>query len=709
MNTLLILCLLQTASPADQGGSGTIFGQVTDATTDAPLLMANIMVTGTLIGTATDREGEYRLLNVPEGVQQITFSVMGYQVEVREVTVTAGGSQQIDVALDPTVLRLQDVVVTAARSQQRVEEAASAVAFLDSRDLRARAAPRLDSVLPLVPGVTMMDDQLGIRGSTGYNRGAGGRVLVLLDGVPALGGDTGNVRWDTLPAEAVRQVEVVKGAASALYGSAAMGGVVNVLTRSAHDGPSTYARLRLGTWDQPWFDEYRYQEERSWTRGAEGTLIRPIGSLGLLLSGGYETSDGYRQNGWADNTHLMMKVEGPQGGRDVWSTTGILAHQERGHFIEWKGVNEPYEVDAIVRGDWIRSTKLMLMSSWRRLLSKGAYLQVQPHIFGQQWRNHFRDNDDDARILKTAVDVQAVMSLGTGTVTIGGMVGTTGIESPMYGKPRVWEGAGYLQHEVELSRSWRFSAGSRLDLHDTEATPTRAVVSPKAALVCTPTPEVTLRMTAGKGFRAPSVAEMFAALVTSGYTVIPNLELVPETVWGGEIGGSWRPLPVVRIEASIFHNRYSSMIEGVARQDGNLQFQNVNSAVLRGVELGILASIPAGWLRGGFSYLWLLAEDDAGVPLAYRRPRSGNVTMEVVGSWWSLAADCLYGAAVTRTAIYQYERRIPMYRLDGRLTIEFLGQRLIVQGRNLTEYSWTDIERNLTPPREWVISLERSW
>jgi len=202
---------------------------------------------------------------------------------------------------------------------------------------------------------------------------------------------------------------------------------------------------------------------------------------------------------------------------------------------------------------------------------------------------------------------------------------------------------------------------------------------------------------------------MYSALATSGYRVVPNLELEPETVWGGEIGGSWTPLPVLRIEASIFHNRYSSMIEGVARQDGNLQFQNVNSAILRGVELGVLASIPAGWLRGGFSYLWLSAEDDAGVPLAYRRPRSGSLTVEVVGGWWSLAADCLYGAAVMRTAIYQYERRIPMYRLDGRLTIEFLGQRLIVQGRNLTEYSWTDIERNLTPPREWVISLERSW
>jgi len=709
VKTIILLSLLQAGVPSGQSGTGTITGQVSDASTSAPLPMANIMVAGTLIGTTTDRDGGYRLLNVPEGDQEITFSVMGYRLETREVTVVADGTQRIDVELTPMVLRLQDVVVTAARSRQRIEEAASAVAFLDARELRARAAPRLDAVLPLVPGVTMMDEQLGIRGSTGYNRGAGGRVLVLLDGVPALGGDTGNVRWDAIPAEAVRQVEVVKGAASALYGSSAMGGVVNVLTRSAHEGPSSYARVRLGTWDEPWFEEYHFRDARAWTRGFETTLIRPVGSLGLLLSAGYETSDGYRENGWWDNSHLMMKVEGPQGGRDIWSTTAVVAHQDRGHFVQWASVNDPYEVGPLVRGDWIRSTKIMVMSTWRRLLSKGAYLQVQPHFFGQVWRNHFRDNDDDAGILKAAIDAQAVTLLGGGTVTVGGMVGTTGVRSAMYGNPRVWEGAGYLQHELELALKWRFSAGGRLDLHDTDQTPGRVVFSPKAALIFTPSRAVSLRMTAGKGFRAPSVAEMFSSVATSGYTVIPNPDLVPETVWGGEIGGSWTPLPILRLEGSLFSNRYTAMIEGVARGDGNIQFQNVSSAVLEGVELGMLASIPAGWLRGGFSYMWLSARDDAGVPLAYRRPKRGTVTAELVGGWWSLAADLLYGAAISRTALYRYERRIPMYRLDGRLTLEVLGQRVIVHGRNLTDYVWTDIERNLTPPREWGISIERSW
>ena len=258
MRILLLLILLPAGPVEGQTGTGIIAGTVLDSGSHLPLPAANIIVEGTMLGAMSGREGQYRIPEVPEGLHRIRFSVMGYRTEVRQVSVRSGVTNTIDVELQQIPLALPDVVVTAARKEQRIDEAASSVAVVTSRELEARSAPRLDTVLPLVPGVTMIDDQLGIRGSTGYNRGAGGRVLVLLDGVPALGGDTGNVRWDTLPAEVVERVEIVKGAASSLYGSSAMGGVVNVLTRSAHRGPSTYARLRIGSWDQPYFQEYHF-------------------------------------------------------------------------------------------------------------------------------------------------------------------------------------------------------------------------------------------------------------------------------------------------------------------------------------------------------------------------------------------------------------------------------------------------------------------
>jgi len=709
VKSLLVVLLLSMPPATEQEVTGTVLGTVTEAGTGAPLAAANIGVVGTVIGTMSDARGEYRLLNVPAGRREVSFSVVGYAVEIREVDVPEGGMVRLDIELEPTPLPLPDVVITAARSQQRVEEAASSVAVLDAATLRTRAAPRLDAVLSLVPGVTMIDDQLGIRGSTGYNRGAGGRVLVLLDGVPALGGDTGNVRWDTLPAETIQRVEVVKGAASALYGSSAMGGVVNVITRSAHAGPAAYARFRLGTWDEPHYDEYRWRSGGGLTRALEGTLIRALGDLGMMVSGGYEYTDGFRENGWSRYLHGLVKLEGPQGGRDRWNLTATLARQDRGHFIEWRDYNDPYQVSALQRGDWIRSDKIMVTSSWRRLLGRGAYLQLQPHLFTVRWRQYFRDNDDSAVITRAALDAHAVAASSLGTLTLGGMGGTVGVDGSPYGTPTVTEAALYLQDEIEVGPRIRFSAGGRLDLHTTSATATRSVFSPKVALVVTPSPAGTLRLTAGRGFRAPSVAEMFISMATGGFTVIPNPALEPESVWGAEIGGSWSPLPLIRLEASLFRNRYTSMIEGVATGTGEIQFRNVRAARLQGAELSLMAAVPQGWLQGRFTYLWLSARDIGNSePLAYRRPRRGSGTIEVRGGAWRLATDLIYGAPVSRLGVYPFDRRLPRYRLDARVSRAVGSLRLTLHGHNLTNYAVTEIERNLTAPREWLLSIEWS-
>jgi outer membrane receptor protein involved in Fe transport len=289
------------------------------------------------------------------------------------------------------------------------------------------------------------------------------------------------------------------------------------------------------------------------------------------------------------------------------------------------------------------------------------------------------------------------------------MGGTTGVEGSPYGTPTVTEAALYLQDEIDLGPQLSVSAGGRLDLHATSDTDLQAVVSPKAALVVRPSELSTLRLTVGRGFRAPSVAETFISMSTGGFTVVPNPDLEPESVWGGEIGGSYSPLPLLRIEGSIFRNRYSSMIEGVTTAQGEIQFRNVRSARLQGCELTVQAAEPGGRLRGQFTYLWLSARDlDSGRPLAYRRPRRGSGTVEMRAGEWRLAADLLYGAPVSRYAVYAFDRRISSWRLDARVSRTLLGLRVTLHGRNLTNYAATDIERNLTAPREFLLSIEWS-
>jgi len=706
---LLLSHSISTGAVAQPEGA-TLQGRITDAVTGVPLPAANILVVGTILGTMSGSDGSYRLLQVPPGEQVVAFSVVGYATVERTLTFPEGGRLTLDVALQPIPLALPDVVVTAGRQAQRAERAAAATGLLTGSDLDLRAALRIDQVLALVPGVTMVTDQVGIRGSTGYTKGAGGRVLVLLDGVPAIGGDTGNVRWDTLPAEVVERVEVVKGPVSSLYGSSAMGGVVNVLTRSAHTGPAVSVRLRAGRWDTPYHEEYGFAGEGGITTGADVTMALPVGPLGLLASGGYQTTDGYRQNGWSNAAHLLLKLEGAQGLPARWSLIADGAREEYGSFIEWKGPNDPYEVSALAAGDRVISDKLIVAGNWRRLSRNSSYLQVQPHLYAVRWRNDFRDNQDRATAVRAALDLQSVRATAWGTLTMGVMGAITGIDATTYGERTVWEGGLFAQNEAEIGPRTTLSAGVRIDRNDTDLTVAHSVLSPRAALIHEVTEELTLRLMVGRGFRAPSVAERFIATTTSGFTVIPNLTLDPETAWSGEVGAVWRPLPVVRVEGGVFTSRYASMIEPERLPDGNIQFRNLTRARVQGAEIAIQAAHPSGRFRGAWHHLWLSARDlDRGLPLAYRRPSQGSLTAEARSGAWLFGGDLLYGDRIDRVGIYVYDRRVPLRRLDGRITLTALGANWTLLGRNLTEFAYTEIERNLSPPREWMLSVTRSW
>ncbi|PJA54118.1 MAG: TonB-dependent receptor, partial [Candidatus Marinimicrobia bacterium CG_4_9_14_3_um_filter_48_9] len=102
-----------------------------------------------------------------------------------------------------------------------------------------------------------MNGQLNIRGASGYTLGTGSRSLVLLDGIPMLGSAAGNVTWEIVPTSEIEQVEIVKAGGSALYGSSAMGGVLNIITRSGTYRPETRVRLKSGVYSNPGYDQWQ--------------------------------------------------------------------------------------------------------------------------------------------------------------------------------------------------------------------------------------------------------------------------------------------------------------------------------------------------------------------------------------------------------------------------------------------------------------------
>ena len=176
---------------------------------------------------------------------------------------------------------------------------------------------------------------MDIRGSTGFARGVGSRVLMLLDGHPALSADGGEVIWESLPLLDLDQVEVVKGAYSALYGSNALGGVVNLVTKPVDDRPRTAVRVHAGVWTPQ--SEYQFTDHTLTQQGISLQHGRRIGSTGVRLALQREGSDGFTENGrsgfWAARLKLGSTARGqPSLGRVrglVATRRGRVLHLER--------------------------------------------------------------------------------------------------------------------------------------------------------------------------------------------------------------------------------------------------------------------------------------------------------------------------------------------------------------------------------------------
>lgn len=237
---LLLALGLSPMAPVAAQGSGMIIGTVTDAVTGQPLEGVRVTVEGSLLVTTTSPRGTWRLIAVPSGERIVVFSGIRRVTERRSATVLADGRITVDVSLRETPIVMTDVVVTATREEEKRSEVAATVDVVDRTSIDQTRPHHPAELMSQVPGALVVD--LGGEGNTMALRQPINYKPVyayLEDGVPirSTGFFNHNAMYEVNIPGAER-VEVFKGPASALYGSDAIGGVVNVLTRAPSATPS---------------------------------------------------------------------------------------------------------------------------------------------------------------------------------------------------------------------------------------------------------------------------------------------------------------------------------------------------------------------------------------------------------------------------------------------------------------------------------------
>ncbi len=233
---ILFHCLLFNASAAMASANGArITGVIADKKDRVPLAHAQVFISALNRGDVTNERGEFHISNLPAGQHKLTVRLQGYQTyHFSPIVLASNESLQFDVALTSTIVELSDVTVTATRSEVSTFAVPQFVSMISPREIQQRNAQQTPELLREEAGVVIQKTNQG--GGSPIIRGLkANKLLLLVDGI-RLNNATyrgGNTQYlNTVDAGALERMEIVQGPVSVLYGSDALGGVVNMITQS---------------------------------------------------------------------------------------------------------------------------------------------------------------------------------------------------------------------------------------------------------------------------------------------------------------------------------------------------------------------------------------------------------------------------------------------------------------------------------------------
>ena len=650
---ILTLSLLVANPVLSQPGS--IRGMVTDIF-EARLPGVNVLIEGSIVGTSTDRLGKFHLGDLSEGTYVLRFSFIGFQTHLETIVLTGDRTIELTIRMQDQVLESREIIVTASRREQLALTAPVSVSVLSAKDLNVRNIVHLDDALRTVSGVHLQGNQVNVRGSSGFAYNTGSRVLLLLDGMPLLTPDSDGVPFDALPFAQIERVEVLKGPGSSLYGSGALGGVINVITKDFPPTPETSVRTYAGA-----YEKVRYRIWRDAWKGAED--LRGFG--GLLFSHARKTSDqfgywvnmafhrdqGYMNFNETKTFHGYVKVGWQPSPRDRLNILVGLMAREKDSFLFWNGARDALNPGNLDIGGSSGpddpsdpptgtndnlTNQITLLPSFTHLISDALFYSIRGRLFGLVIQPLDNDTGKPKPVSKGTLgfrygaEVQLNWEERAGRMFTFGVTGdalatrssffTTDNDDEFGSQPEI---AFFTQWEENVSDKLQLVAGFRFDRYQIDGAQSVSKLSPKISAAYLLSDIITLRAAFGDGFRVPSFAERFTDN-RDFFPIVRNLGLKPERSRSYEIGIKSRmPHPragLFRSDIAIFWNEYWNLIEPkLVPALQAFQFVNLTRARIRGGEAALEWELPRRELKFRAGYTFLDADDlDENVALAFR-------------------------------------------------------------------------------------------
>ncbi|MCL2414985.1 MAG: TonB-dependent receptor [Bacteroidales bacterium] len=229
---LSILLIFQTTLFSHSPNTANITGHTIDRVTGEHLPFVSIAIRGTTLGKTTGATGHFLLTDIPAGEHILVASFMGYERVEKSIVAIAGQTIEVNFELEPQALELSGVVITGSRNEIDRRESATVVGVLSSRSFDAVGATRLSEVLSFQPGLRLENTCIVDGAPSLRINGLGGQYTqILINSRPIFSSLASVYGLEQLPVGMIERVEVIRGGGSALYGSNAVAGVVNIITR----------------------------------------------------------------------------------------------------------------------------------------------------------------------------------------------------------------------------------------------------------------------------------------------------------------------------------------------------------------------------------------------------------------------------------------------------------------------------------------------
>jgi outer membrane receptor protein involved in Fe transport len=531
--------------------TSSIKGTVTNIKTGDALPFASLKVNKTNAITA-DSLGHYEIFVEP-GKINITVTLVGYEQLERTVHIGFEENRVVSLELVPKENQLDQIVVSGSRQEVKIASEVMSITSVKPYLIANTNAKTLTDVLNNVPGVSVVDGQAMIRGGTGWSYNVGSRVMVLLDGMPLMGPDVGDVQWDLLPIEAAENIEVIKGPSSALYGSSASAGTVNVITGWPTNKPETKVTFFQGVLENP-----KNKNSIWWERTAQpfntGSFFvhkQKFGQFDVVASANVyanrsfiQMNDEYKARAYIKTRYRFKKIKGLSTG-----INGEYMVKKAGRFFLWQnadsGALKPF--DGSIGYDRFNIYSIdqhttYLQRTYTISLKYRFYNVTRNGFFGANEQHDTslvndttRVNDAVARI--HAIDFSFQKRFLKYFSSISGLYATSfnAIGNVYPGKHAGYSGAAYTQLEFAKGR-WNTVAGLRYEIN--VLGPIEQTQRPllRFGLNYRPLSKTFLRLTYGEGFRFPTIVERYVEDNTGSLRIFPNPDLKTERGWYTEIG-----------------------------------------------------------------------------------------------------------------------------------------------------------------------------